>query len=35
MTEEIYQKFDAYDWDGDDAFKVLDILLERNWLNLD
>ena len=22
MTEEIYEKFDAYNWDGDEAFKV-------------
>ena len=22
MTEEIYEKFDGYNWDGDEAFKV-------------
>jgi len=26
MTEEIYEKFDAYNWDGDEAFKAFIIL---------
>jgi hypothetical protein len=28
MTEEIYEKFDAYNWDGDETFKVFIIRFE-------
>lgn len=27
MTEEIYEKFDGYNWDGDEAFKVSKLIV--------
>jgi hypothetical protein len=32
MTEEIYEKFDGYNWDGDEAFKVSRIIFWMEFI---